>query len=185
MNDYIEENADLTRENIEDIKVLIKEGEEIIEGISYEISESLGEKVEGVANAINNVIDTGQNIVDTFNNFLDANQNNDVTRNAVMYISEILKGDHLKTERIGYTHHSIYMGDGKVIHYLQDGVTISSYEEFADNSDVYILTNTESPTFYNSDEIVERGLSRLGENDYNLLLNNCEHFARWCRSGVL
>jgi len=29
-----------------------------------------------------------------------------------------------------------------------------------------------------------RARSRLGENDYRLLTNNCEHFYNWCLSGV-
>lgn len=28
-----------------------------------------------------------------------------------------------------------------------------------------------------------RALSRLGEEKYHLITNNCEHFVRWCRSG--
>lgn len=32
-------------------------------------------------------------------------------------------------------------------------------------------------------EIVERANSRVGEKGYNLLSNNCEHFARWCCDG--
>ena len=31
--------------------------------------------------------------------------------------------------------------------------------------------------------MVERAKSRLGEHDYNLLFNNCEHFASWCKTG--
>ena len=31
---------------------------------------------------------------------------------------------------------------------------------------------------------VERAESRLGEHKYNLLFNNCEHFASWCKTGV-
>jgi hypothetical protein len=26
-------------------------------------------------------------------------------------------------------------------------------------------------------------MSRIGEQDYNLLFNNCEHFATWCKTG--
>ncbi len=37
---------------------------------------------------------------------------------------------------------------------------------------------------YSPKETVERALSRVGENKYNLLLNNCEHFAIWCKTGV-
>ncbi len=37
---------------------------------------------------------------------------------------------------------------------------------------------------YSGAETVARAKSRLGENKYNLALNNCEHFAIWCKTGV-
>ena len=33
-------------------------------------------------------------------------------------------------------------------------------------------------------ETVKRARSRLGEKAYNLLFNNCEHFAFWCKYGT-
>ena len=30
---------------------------------------------------------------------------------------------------------------------------------------------------------LRRAMGRLGEADYNLLFNNCEHFATWCKTG--
>jgi predicted ATPase len=37
---------------------------------------------------------------------------------------------------------------------------------------------------YSGKETVERARSRLGEDKYNLVFNNCEHFAVWCKTGV-
>lgn len=34
------------------------------------------------------------------------------------------------------------------------------------------------------EETVERAYSRLGEAKYNLISNNCEHFAMWCKTGI-
>ena len=34
------------------------------------------------------------------------------------------------------------------------------------------------------DIVIERAKSRLGESDYNLVFNNCEHFATWCKTGL-
>ena len=31
---------------------------------------------------------------------------------------------------------------------------------------------------------VERARSKLGEDGYNIVFNNCEHFAIWCKTGV-
>ena len=39
-------------------------------------------------------------------------------------------------------------------------------------------------TLYSPEETVKRAESQLGEGDYNLVFNNCEHFAVWCKTGV-
>lgn len=37
---------------------------------------------------------------------------------------------------------------------------------------------------YTPAQTVARAKSRLGENQYSLPTNNCEHFALWCKTGV-
>ncbi len=37
---------------------------------------------------------------------------------------------------------------------------------------------------FSPDAIVARARSRLGERNFNLWLNNCEHFASWCVTGI-
>ena len=37
---------------------------------------------------------------------------------------------------------------------------------------------------YSGDETVQRARSKLGQGGYNLALNNCEHFAVWCKTGI-
>ncbi|MBQ6776099.1 MAG: lecithin retinol acyltransferase family protein [Synergistaceae bacterium] len=37
---------------------------------------------------------------------------------------------------------------------------------------------------YSGAETIERARSKLGQGGYNLALNNCEHFAVWCKTGV-
>ncbi|MBQ7594380.1 MAG: lecithin retinol acyltransferase family protein [Synergistaceae bacterium] len=37
---------------------------------------------------------------------------------------------------------------------------------------------------YTGDETIRRARSKLGQGGYNLALNNCEHFAVWCKTGV-
>ena len=32
--------------------------------------------------------------------------------------------------------------------------------------------------------VIQRAQNRLGENAYNLFDNNCERFARWCKTGI-
>jgi len=97
-------------------------------------------------------------------------------------------GTHLVTSRRGYTHHGIYVGRGMVVHYaglsrfLHSGpveeVTIS---RFSMGRAVRNIGNCESA--YSPQEIVLRARSRLGENQYHVLRNNCEHFCNWCISG--
>lgn len=92
-------------------------------------------------------------------------------------------GDHLIARRFAYTHHGLYMGDGKVLEYIQNGgVTIVPLETFAQRHAVYIREHCEAK--FTGEEAVKRGLTRLGENNYNLLTCNCEHFVNWCIDGV-
>ena len=37
---------------------------------------------------------------------------------------------------------------------------------------------------YSGEETVQRARSKIGQGGYNLALNNCEHFATWCKTGV-
>lgn len=37
---------------------------------------------------------------------------------------------------------------------------------------------------YSPEETIQRARSKLGEHAYDLALNNCEHFALWCKTGV-
>jgi hypothetical protein len=42
---------------------------------------------------------------------------------------------------------------------------------------------TSAPDF-SPDAVVARAESRLGERRFDLVLNNCEHFASWCKTGL-
>jgi hypothetical protein len=97
-------------------------------------------------------------------------------------------GTHLVTSRRGYTHHGIYVGRGMVVHYaglsgfLRSGpVEEVTTSRFSMGRPVRIIEYAESK--YSPQEIVRRARSRLGENDYQVLRNNCEHFCNWCISG--
>ncbi len=81
-----------------------------------------------------------------------------------------------------YEHHGIDCGDGSVIHYRKSNETISrtSMATFTHGKKVYVKIYQ---TCYIPDVVVQRAESRLGEQKYNLLFNNCEHFATWCKIG--
>lgn len=47
------------------------------------------------------------------------------------------------------------------------------------------IENIFSSIIINSpEETIKRAKSRLGENNYNVATNNCEHFAIWCKTGI-
>jgi Lecithin retinol acyltransferase len=82
-----------------------------------------------------------------------------------------------------YEHHGIDCGDGTVIHYAKldvAQVSRTSWGKFAAGNPVYVKN---PPTSYITDVVMQRAESRLGERQYSLLSNNCEHFATWCKTG--
>ena len=97
-------------------------------------------------------------------------------------------GTHVVTDRALYAHHGIYVGKGRVVHYaglcngLQSGpVEEVSLKQFANGERV--LAFAHSSRFFSNAGIVARARSRLGENMYHILRNNCEHFCEWCVTG--
>jgi Lecithin retinol acyltransferase len=97
-------------------------------------------------------------------------------------------GAHLVTPRFGYAHHGVYVGGGAVVHYggLSDNWRGGPVEEisltrFAHGHPVWV--RPARPNGLRCAEIVRRARSRLGENSYRLLRNNCEHFSEWCVNG--
>jgi hypothetical protein len=51
-------------------------------------------------------------------------------------------------------------------------------EQFAGGRPVFVVQHDELP--FDVPAVIERARSRLGENRYRLLSNNCEHFVEWC-----
>lgn len=98
-------------------------------------------------------------------------------------------GAHLISEREGYSHHGIYAGNGMVIHYggfhrswKRRPVEYIPLHDFAAGRGVEI--RSEPNAAYTGMDAVERARSRIGEDRYRLLTNNCEHFCTWCVLGV-
>ncbi|WP_312524951.1 lecithin retinol acyltransferase family protein [Comamonas sp.] len=98
------------------------------------------------------------------------------------------KGDHLVSPRTGYTHHGLYIGERKVIHYggladgfTKEGICITSLRKFEAGKGSWVEEH--AVCIFNSHQRVERAMSKVGEDDYNVLFNNCEHFVNWCFDG--
>jgi hypothetical protein len=94
-------------------------------------------------------------------------------------------GAHLVTPRLGFTHHGIYVGGGKVVHYgvlvfaLHGGpVEEVSLARFSQKHAVWIRFDL--AVAFAPEEVIRRARSRIGEYRYRLLSNNCEHFCEWC-----
>ncbi|XP_070578385.1 phospholipase A and acyltransferase 2-like [Ptychodera flava] len=118
-------------------------------------------------------------------------------------------GDLLEFTRGWYSHWGVYVGDGQVVHLTgeNDGIgddignpqhVFSVWGKQFNKAKVKcenfwnivydckaIINNDKdgSQSAASVEEIVERAFSSLGEIGYNVLWNNCEHFAKWCRYG--
>jgi hypothetical protein len=97
-------------------------------------------------------------------------------------------GAHIVTPRRGYTHHGIYVGDGRVVQYggLSWGLRRGRVEEvflsqFSQGRPV--LLRISGSRWFDQHEVVRRARLRLGEDRYSVLTNNCEHLCEWCVRG--
>jgi len=83
-----------------------------------------------------------------------------------------------------YEHHGIDCGDESVIHYYKGSevptVTRTPRELFARGGRIFVKPRA---TAFLPHIVLQRAESRLGEQRYDLLTNNCEHFANWCKTG--
>ena len=78
-------------------------------------------------------------------------------------------------------HHGIDLGDGTVAHYLEgEEILRSTLAEFCRGESPQVVEHTEADP---AGRTLRRAMSRIGEQRYNLLFNNCEHFAVWCKTG--
>lgn len=163
------------REQMDRVHELIRlnrQNRKKIQHITREMNPNLGK----AAQVYHNVLDTIDNYIESRNNGLNR-----------MLLAEdawdIKPGDHLFVQRPGFTHHGLYMGGNLVLHYHMGRVKVSVPEEFTEGARIHKKPEEESPAAYSGEEIIKRGLSRYGENQYNMVFNNCEHFARWARNG--
>lgn len=93
--------------------------------------------------------------------------------------------DHLQVPRQHglFLHHGIDLGDGSVAHYLEGREILRSpVAEFSRGQPVAAVPYAEG-TCSPAGVTLRRAMGRLGEQNYNLLFNNCEHFAHWCKTG--
>jgi hypothetical protein len=99
------------------------------------------------------------------------------------------RGDHLQASREwGHHHDGIDIGHGLVVHLAADNggskssatVRIERLEVFAGGGVVTVKPYAQG---VDPETTVARALSRVGDGGYDLVANNCEHFAFWCVTG--
>ena len=66
-------------------------------------------------------------------------------------------------------------------HYLEGREILRSpVEEFCQGQPIAVIEHEHASP---SGVTLRRAMGRIGEQNYNLLFNNCEHFATWCKTG--
>ncbi len=94
-----------------------------------------------------------------------------------------------------YQHHGIYIGEDNVVHWrgelgaliFQEDPPVIEVDKlaiFRNWDTVIVIEYDEEIDVLETVEVVHRALSRRGESGYNILGNNCEHFAIWCKTGI-
>ncbi|WP_461255502.1 lecithin retinol acyltransferase family protein [Treponema sp. R80B11-R83G3] len=102
------------------------------------------------------------------------------------------KGDVVWAFRFPYFHCGIYEDENSVIHFASTEnasksketaiICKTSLEKFADGFPVFVVEFPNEKCFP-PNEVITRAHSRLNDTGYNLPLNNCDHFATWCKTG--
>ncbi|BAZ00181.1 hypothetical protein NIES37_41690 [Tolypothrix tenuis PCC 7101] len=109
---------------------------------------------------------------------------------------DIIPGDHIFYRCGTHDHHGIYCGDipykNKIYHnvvihfegkFKRGQIRGVSFEKFAKGHNIYVVQYKKGSCYYNN-LVLDRAINKLGEPDYNLFGNNCEHFAHWCKTGT-
>ena len=99
----------------------------------------------------------------------------------ILDVSELRPGEHIAVYRSYYYHHGIYIGNGKVIDFSNEGVKWKSYADFKEGGKVYAVDHDH----HSLEENIERANYALTEEkkSYNLLTHNCEHVATGVATG--
>lgn len=108
------------------------------------------------------------------------------------------RGDHIRVCRRGglYYHHGIYVSDREVIHFTGDDddsvldwskahVIRTDLAVFLSGGEVEVkeYNDEEFADLYPVEGIVSYARACVGDDGYNLIFNNCEHFANACTLG--
>lgn len=113
-----------------------------------------------------------------------------------MYISENYKaGDVLRVKRGLYSHFGVYVGNGQVVHFSagnngelnpRKAKIMLTFLQYFENGGQSKRCNRNPFERDSNKDIAQRALSLVGTKfgGYNLITNNCEHFARFCENRI-
>lgn len=94
--------------------------------------------------------------------------------------------DHIRVKRTSYYHHGIDIGKGKVIHFTGEpgrkenaSVQETTMDKFLNGGELEIVKYAKCISESETNELARQ---HLGQTKYNLVFNNCEHFARYCKT---
>lgn len=132
-------------------------------------------------------------IIKTVNNIFDVDYDEEIWTSRSPKL-----GDHIRVQRMNgiYYHHGIYVSDEEVIHFTgteDDSILNWSNNEVIKSDLKFFLnggilevreyTEDEKNDLYPPEHIVNYARTCLGDKGYNLIFNNCEHFANVCTLG--
>ncbi|ELU07255.1 hypothetical protein CAPTEDRAFT_190177 [Capitella teleta] len=108
-------------------------------------------------------------------------------------LDELFMADHISWHRpLGYHHHAIVVevdveeNRVKVIHYNGSPTDSGQIEEAwmpADPQNELLYRLDYNYECFTDEDVIAIARNAVGENRYNVLSNNCEHFARFCKIG--
>ena len=100
-----------------------------------------------------------------------------------MHVMTYRAGDLLRwTDRIGLDHDAIADAEGFVIRQLRGaGVVRQRFAEFDPDGLARVVERNDRR--HDHAETLRRAQTQLGRPGYNLLFDNCQHFAAWCVTG--
>ena len=102
------------------------------------------------------------------------------------------EGAHIRVQIQSIYHHGIYIGNDEVVQFglpidmirpkEEVKVLKSSIEEFLQGGflEVRVYDRKEKKIKNDNQKIIEIAKSKLGEDGYDIVHNNCEHFANFC-----
>ena len=105
----------------------------------------------------------------------------------MLRVSRYLRGEHV------YDHYAIYVGNDRVIHFAKKSgkllgsdkavVHESTIERFLGSATEFSVVRFPEYMVRSPEEVVKTAYELIGEEGYNLVFNNCEHFAMYCKTG--